>query len=116
MSASGNVRELILGIVRSIVDTPDAVMVDASNEGEGVRFDVRLAEGEIGSVIGPQGRTARSIRIVLSAASMKHGRRMAVNFVEPHSETRSAAGIKCGIECQCLPKVIYPDALEREDL
>ena len=85
MSASGRLRELILEIVRSIVDTPDAVTVDATNESEGVRFDVRVAEGEIGSVTGPQGRTARSIRNVLSAASMKQGKRVTVNFIGPHS-------------------------------
>jgi predicted RNA-binding protein YlqC (UPF0109 family) len=85
MSASGTLRELILGIVRSIVDTPDAVTVDKTNENEGVRFDVRVAEGELGSVIGPQARTARSIRTVLSAASMKHGQRVALNFAGPHS-------------------------------
>lgn len=84
-SLFASVRELIFGIVRSIVDTPDAVTVDAIDEGEGVRFDVRAAEGEIGSVIAAKGRTAQSIRFVLSAASMKHGQRMAVNFIEPHS-------------------------------
>ena len=56
-------------VVRSIVDDPDAVQVDAS-EGRGrVRLDVRVGPGDLGRVIGRRGRTAQSIRTVVRAAA-----------------------------------------------
>ena len=57
-------------VVRSIVDDPDAVQVDAS-EGRGrVRLDVRVGPGDLGRVIGRRGRTAQSIRTVVRRGSV----------------------------------------------
>ena len=58
-------------VVRSIVDNPDAVVVEGSNDGDKVLLEVRVGEGDLGRVIGRRGRTAMSIRTVVRAAATR---------------------------------------------
>ena len=51
-------------VVRSIVDQPDAVSVEVTEDGDRTRLDVRVGDGDLGRVIGRRGRTAASIRTV----------------------------------------------------
>ena len=61
-------------IVRSIVDQPDAVVVEETTNDDGKhRLDVRVGPGDLGRVIGRRGRTAASIRTVTRAAASKDG-------------------------------------------
>jgi uncharacterized protein len=69
-------------VVRSIVDEPDAVVVEASPQGDRVRLDVRVADGELGRVIGRRGRTASSIRTVTRAAAAKDGVEVDIEFID----------------------------------
>ena len=55
-------------VVRSIVDDPDAVSVDAREDDDKVYLEVRVGAGDLGRVIGRRGRTAQSIRTVVRAA------------------------------------------------
>ncbi len=67
-------------VVRSIVDDPEAVRVDA-NEGRGkVRLEVRVGPGDLGRVIGRRGRTAQSIRTVVRAAATRDDVDVDVDF------------------------------------
>ena len=80
-------KELVEDIAKALVDTPGEVSVRAV-EGEQVTvLELRVAPTDLGKVIGKQGRTARSIRTVLSAASMKLKRRFSLDIVE---ETRAS--------------------------
>ena len=56
-------------VVRSIVDQPDAVSVEVTEDGDRTRLDVRVGDGDLGRVIGRRGRTAASIRTVTRAAA-----------------------------------------------
>lgn len=69
-------------VVRSIVDEPDAVVVETSSQGDRLRLDVRVAPGELGRVIGRRGRTAASIRTVTRAAAAKDGVEVDIEFVD----------------------------------
>jgi uncharacterized protein len=69
-------------VVRSIVDDPSAVIVDAS-EGRGkVRLEVRVGPGDLGRVIGRRGRTAQSIRTVVRAAATRDDVDVDVDFAD----------------------------------
>ncbi len=78
--------DLIAEMARALVDTPDSVTVEALKDGDGTVLRLRVAPGDVGKVIGKQGRTARSIRTILSAASMKVKHRYSLDIVE---ETQS---------------------------
>jgi predicted RNA-binding protein YlqC (UPF0109 family) len=69
-------------VVRSIVDNPDAVHVDARENDEKVFLEVRVGEGDLGRVIGRRGRTAQSIRTVVRAAASRDGVNVDVDFVD----------------------------------
>lgn len=68
--------------VRSLVDEPDAVTVDAVEGRRGVTLEVRVAPGDMGRVIGRKGRTAQSIRTVVRAAATRDGVDVDVDFVD----------------------------------
>jgi predicted RNA-binding protein YlqC (UPF0109 family) len=73
---------LLRGIVSSLVDDPSAVSVQATRVGDEISLQVRVASGDVGKLIGKQGRTARSLRTILSAASMKLHQRFAFEILE----------------------------------
>ncbi|MBI3456427.1 MAG: KH domain-containing protein [Candidatus Rokubacteria bacterium] len=75
-------RELVEFIAKALVDEPEAVRVNEV-EGEKVTvIELRVAPGDIGKVIGKQGRTARSIRTILSAAATKLRKRAVLEILE----------------------------------
>ena len=75
-------KELIKYIAQALVDNPDEVHV---NEIEGEQtsvLELRVAKEDLGKVIGKQGRTARAIRTILSAASTKIRKRAVLEIIE----------------------------------
>jgi predicted RNA-binding protein YlqC (UPF0109 family) len=78
----GGVKELVEFIAKALVDEPDQVRV-TEVEGEKVTIiELRVAQGDLGKVIGKQGRTARSIRTLLNAAATKLRRRAVLEILE----------------------------------
>ena len=74
--------DLIRYIARELVDQPDAVDVQEFDEEGEIVIELSVAEDDLGKVIGKQGRTARAMRAVLSAAALKRKKRYALEIVE----------------------------------
>jgi predicted RNA-binding protein YlqC (UPF0109 family) len=75
-------KDLVKFIAQALVDNPDDVSV---NEIEGEQtsvIELRVAKDDLGKIIGKHGRTAQSIRTILSAASAKHKKRAVLEIVE----------------------------------
>ena len=81
LSAPTAVAELT-HVVRSIVDDPEAVIVDSSENRGKVRLEVRVGPGDLGRVIGRRGRTAQSIRTVVRAAATRDDVDVDVDFAD----------------------------------
>jgi predicted RNA-binding protein YlqC (UPF0109 family) len=77
-----NIIGLVTDIARALVDSPESVVVETVDEEESTVIRLRVAPGDIGKIIGKQGRTARSLRTILTAASMKVRHRFALDIVE----------------------------------
>ena len=77
-----NMSNLILEIARALVDIPENVSVEVVSETEGTILRLHVAQSDVGKVIGKHGRTARSLRTILSAASMKQRHRFSLDIVE----------------------------------
>ena len=73
---------VVTHIVKSIVDDPTLVVVEAAEAKGRVRLDVRVGPGDLGRVIGRRGRTAQSIRTVVRAAAVRDGVEVDVDFVD----------------------------------
>ena len=75
-------RELIELMAKALVDKPEEVAVaEVSGEKTAV-FELHVASGDLGKVIGKQGNTARAMRTILSAAGTKLGKRSVLEILE----------------------------------
>ena len=75
-------KELIKCIAQSLVDNPDKVEVTEVIGEQSSVIELRVAKEDLGKVIGKQGRTAQSIRTILSAASAKIHKRARLEILE----------------------------------
>ncbi|PWT95437.1 MAG: RNA-binding protein [Blastocatellia bacterium] len=75
-------REAIEMIVRSLVDNPDAVDIREIDRSGTTLIEVRVAQEDVGKIIGKQGRTIRALRTVARVVGGKHNRRYVVEIVE----------------------------------
>ena len=75
-------KQLIEDIAKSLVDIPEEVVVTTVDGEQVTVIELKVAAGDLGKVIGKQGRTARSIRTILGAAGMKLNRRFTLEILE----------------------------------
>jgi uncharacterized protein len=80
------VDELVREIARALVDAPEAVDVQSVQRDENTVLKLRVAPADVGKVIGKQGRTARSVRTILGAVSMKLHHRYTLDILEEDDE------------------------------
>jgi predicted RNA-binding protein YlqC (UPF0109 family) len=82
MEQAGDMRTLIEQIAKALVDVPDQVAVEAVDEDDGTVLELKVADQDLGKVIGKQGRTARAMRTLLGAASIKQHKRYTLEILE----------------------------------
>ncbi|MBA7501401.1 hypothetical protein ES704_04165 [subsurface metagenome] len=75
-------KELIEYIVKALVDSPDKVAITEIAGEKSIIFELRVGEGDLGKVIGKEGRTAKAIRTIITAAAMKQGKRAVIEIIE----------------------------------
>ncbi len=88
-----SVGELIKLIACALVDKPEEVSVKVISRGAETLIELRVDPAEVGRVISKQGRTARSLRTILSAASIKLGHRYSLEIIE-EIEAPARSGIR----------------------
>ena len=75
--------ELVAELARRLVDEPDAVRVEEVEEPDGTLvLQLYVAEGDVGKVIGRQGRLARALRTIVRAGGVEAGRRVQLEIVD----------------------------------
>ena len=82
MSSDGSMKELIIYIARALVDKPEDVSVNEIVGEQTSVIELKVAKEDLGKVIGKQGRTARAMRTILSAASTKVRKRSVLEILE----------------------------------
>lgn len=75
-------RDLVEYIAKSLVDDPSQVQVNEVEGEQSAILELRVAPGDIGKVIGKQGRIAKAMRTVLAAASVRSGRRAVLEILD----------------------------------
>ena len=75
-------KELLVEIAKALVDSPDDVQVTEVEGEQTTVLELRVRNEDLGKVIGRQGRTARAIRTLLSAAGMKVHKRFVLEILE----------------------------------
>jgi predicted RNA-binding protein YlqC (UPF0109 family) len=79
-------EEFISFIVKHLVTDPDAVSVERVEKEGDVVYRLRVGDGDLGQVIGKEGRTAKSLRILLIASAARAGQRARLEIVDPAKE------------------------------
>ena len=79
-------KEVLEIIAKSLVDYPEQVDVkEINNEDQTVTLELRVAESDLGKVIGKQGRIAKAIRTVVKAAASRENKKVAVEILQEDS-------------------------------
>jgi len=74
-------KELVEVIAKSLVDSPDEVVVTQKEEGNAIVLELQVAPSDMGKVIGRQGRIAKAIRTVVKSASSKVDKKVIVEIL-----------------------------------
>ena len=75
-------KELVQLLARSLVNFPDAVEVKETQGDTASVLELKVAKEDLGRIIGKQGRTAKSIRVILNAAASRTNRRVVLEIIE----------------------------------
>ena len=75
-------KELLTYIVQNLVEKPDEVSVTEREANGETVFEVRVADGDMGKVIGRQGRIVKEIRILMKAVAQRKGKKVSVEFMD----------------------------------
>ena len=75
-------KELLLYMAKNLVDDPDAVSVTEVEDEDGKVLELRVAPGDMGKVIGRQGRIAKEIRTIVKTVAQRTGEKIAVEIVD----------------------------------
>ena len=77
-----DLTELVSFVAKALVDDPDAVEVKAIEGDKTIILELTVGDGDLGKVIGKDGRTARALRTLLAATSAKHAKRAVLEILE----------------------------------
>ena len=75
-------KELLLYMAKNLVADPDAVTVTETTDEEGTVLELRVAPGDMGKVIGRQGRIAKEIRTIVKTVAQRTGEKITVEIVD----------------------------------
>lgn len=75
-------KQAVERMIGALVGEPEQVEVSEHSDGKNVRIEVRVADSDMGRVIGREGRTVKAIRSILFAAGQKYGQRFHLDLIE----------------------------------
>ena len=75
-------KEILEILIKSLVEHTEEVTITEKEEGKTIVFEVKVAESDMGKVIGKQGRVAKSIRTVMKSVAGKEHKKVAVEFLD----------------------------------
>ena len=82
MPGGTKIKELVEVIAKALVDDPESVTVNERTEKKTTILEVRVADSDMGKVIGKQGRIAKAIRSVVKAAAAKEDKKVIVDILD----------------------------------
>lgn len=75
-------KEIIETIIRNLVSEPDAISINEVQGEQSVVFEIKVAEKDMGKVIGREGKVAKAIRTIVKAVAAKEEKRVTVEFID----------------------------------
>ena len=75
-------KQVLETIIRNIVENQDSVSIEEKEEADRITFEVKVAESDMGRIIGKQGKVANSIRTVMKALGSREKKKVSVEFLD----------------------------------
>ena len=75
-------KDILKTIIENLVENKEAVSINEKEEEQLIVFEVKVAEADMGRIIGKQGRTASSIRTIMKAVASREGKKISVEFMD----------------------------------
>ena len=75
-------KELVMYIVKALVDNPDEVTVEETMEKDEIILKLKVSQDDVGKVIGKQGRIAKALRTVVKAAAIRENKKVTVEIIK----------------------------------
>ena len=75
-------KELLTYLIQNLVDHPDEVTVTERETGSGTVYEIRVADGDMGKVIGRQGRIIKEVRVLMKAIAQRKGKKITVDVLD----------------------------------
>ncbi len=75
-------KEILETIIKNLVSNPNEVSINEIQGEKSVTYEVKVAEGDMGKIIGKQGRIAKAIRTVLKAVAVKEQKKVTIEFLD----------------------------------
>lgn len=75
-------KEILETIIKSLVEDENAAIITEKEDEKGINFEVKVADKDMGKVIGKQGRVAKSIRTVMKSVAGKEHKKVNIEFLE----------------------------------
>lgn len=75
-------KELLKVIIFNLVENKDEISINEVSNEKTITFEVKVAESDMGKVIGKEGKLARSIRTIMKSIASKEGKRIMIEFVD----------------------------------
>ena len=75
-------KEILELIVKNLVDNPEAITIEETVAEKSIDLKIKVAEQDMGKVIGKQGKIAKSIRTLMKSLSAKEGKRVNIEFLD----------------------------------
>jgi len=74
-------KEILETIIRNLVSNQDEISINEIEGEKSIIFEVKVAESDMGKIIGKEGRVAKAIRTVVKAVASKEGKRVTIEFI-----------------------------------
>jgi predicted RNA-binding protein YlqC (UPF0109 family) len=80
-AGGGMMKEFLEFVVKHLVDHPESIIIEFEEKDNNHIFKLKVAEGDIGKIIGRHGQTATSLRVLLKAVAAKEGKRAVLDII-----------------------------------
>lgn len=75
-------KDILEVVIRNLVDNQDEVSITEKTDAKSICYEVRVANGDMGKVIGKQGKMAKAIRSIMKAVAVKEHKKVTVEFLD----------------------------------
>ncbi len=77
----GTMKEFLEFVAKHLVDHPDKITIESEEKDGKIIFKLKVAEGDVGKIIGRGGKTASAVRVLLRAVAAKEGKRVVLDII-----------------------------------